>query len=246
MSSRAKVLIAVAVVALVVVGGGLWWFLKDDAPEAVSLDAAVDQVDDGSSDTTATDTTEAGSAIEGTWTIDAQTGDFDFETATGTFAGFRVDEELAGIGAATAVGRTGDVTGSFIIEGTTVTEADFEVDLTTITTNESRRDDRVQDALETSTFPTATFTLTEPLELGAEAADGESVSISAVGDLTIHGETQSVDFPLEAQLVDGTVVLVGSLDLTFADYGVEAPTSPVVLGVDDQGILELQFLLTPT
>ena len=56
-------------------------------------------------------TTEAGSAVEGTWTIDAETGDFDFETATGTFAGFRVNEELAGIGADTAVGRTGAVTG---------------------------------------------------------------------------------------------------------------------------------------
>ncbi|MET0149422.1 MAG: YceI family protein [Acidimicrobiales bacterium] len=242
MSSRAKVLIAGAIVIVVLVGGGLWWYLKDDAPAAVSLDAAVDQVDDGA----ATPTTEVGSAIAGTWTIDAETGDFDFETATGTFAGFRVNEELAGIGAATAVGRTGDVTGAFTVEGTTVTEASFEVDLTTITTNESRRDNRVQDALETSRFPTATFTLTEPLELGDEAADGQSVSVTALGDLTIHGETQSVDFPLEAQLVDGTVVLVGSLDLTFSDYGVEAPTSPIALSVDDNGILELQFLLTAT
>lgn len=240
MSSRAKVFIAGAIVIVVLVGGGLWWYLKDDAPAAVSLDAAVDQVDDGA----ATPTTEVGSAIEGTWTIDTETGDFDFETATGTFAGFRVNEELAGIGAATAVGRTGDVTGAFTVEGTTVAEASFEVDLTTITTNESRRDNRVQDALETSRFPTATFTLTEPLELGDEAADGRSVSVTAVGDLTIHGETQSVDFPLEAQLVDGTVVLVGSLDLTFSDYGVEAPTSPIALSVDDNGILELQFLLT--
>ncbi|MET0665315.1 MAG: YceI family protein [Acidimicrobiales bacterium] len=242
MSSRAKVLIAGAIVIVVLVGGGLWWYLKDDAPAAVSLDAAVDQVDDGA----ATPTTEVGSAIAGTWTIDAETGDFDFETATGTFAGFRVNEELAGIGAATAVGRTGDVTGAFTVEGTTVTEASFEVDLTTITTNESRRDNRVQDALETSRFPTATFTLTEPLELGDEAADGQSVSVTALGDLTIHGETQSVDFPLEAQLVDGTVVLVGSLELTFSDYGVEAPTSPIALSVDDNGILELQFLLTAT
>jgi len=104
----------------------------------------------------------------------------------------------------------------------------------------------VQDALETSRFPTATFTLTAPLELGDEAADGQSVSVTAVGDLTIHGETQRVDFPLEAQLVDGTVVLVGSLDLTFSDYGVDAPSSPIALSVDDNGILELQFLLTVT
>jgi polyisoprenoid-binding protein YceI len=241
MSRRAKVLIAAALVVALVVGGGLWWYLDDDAPEEVSLDAAVDQVDgDASSDTTA-----AGSAIDGTWTIDTESGDFDFETATGTFAGFRVDEELAGIGAATAVGRTGEVTGSFTIDGGAVTEAEFEVDLTTLTSNESRRDDRVQEALATTEFPTAAFTLTEPIDLGAGAAEGESVSVTATGDLTIHGVTQAVEFPLEAQLVDGTVVVVGSLDLAFADYEVEVPSSPVVLGVDDQGVLELQFLLTP-
>ena len=240
MSTRAKVLIAAVVVIAIVLGGGLWWFLRDDAPAEVSLDAAVDQVTD---DSTPDSSEAAASAIEGTWTVDTETGAFDFESATGTFAGFRVQEELAAIGSSTAVGRTGDVTGSFTIEGTTVTEAEFEVDLTTITTNESRRDDRVQEALETETFPTATFTLTEPLDLGAGAGDGEAVSVTAVGDLTIHGVTESVEFPLEAQLVDGTVVLVGSIDQTLSGYDIEAPTAPVVLSIEDEFTLELQFLL---
>ena len=242
MSTRAKVLIAGVVVVAIVIGGGLWWFLRDDAPEEVSLDAAVDQV----TDTTAsgpTDTTAAASGIDGTWAVDTETGEFDFETASGTFAGFRVQEELSSVGSATAVGRTGDVSGSFTIEGTTVTEADFEVDLSTITTNESRRDSRVQDALETDQFPTATFTLTEPLDLGDGAADGEAVSVTATGDLTIHGVTESVESPLEAQLVDGTVVLVGSIDQTLTGYDIEAPSSPVVLSISDEFTVELQFLL---
>ena len=50
--------------------------------------------------------------IEGAWTVDTETGEFDYETATGTFAGFRIQEELASIGSTTAVGRTGDVSGS--------------------------------------------------------------------------------------------------------------------------------------
>ena len=244
MSRRAWILIAAIVVVAVLVGGGLWWFFRDDAPDEVSLEDAVSQVEDDASDAPDTTTTEAPSAVEGTWTIDTESGDFDFESATGTFAGFRVQEELAGIGAATAVGRTGDVSGSFVIEGTEVTEAEFEVDLTTITTNESRRDDRVQEALQTDRFPTATFTLTEPVDLGEEADQGDPIDVVAAGDLTIHGVTQAVDFPIQAQLVDDTVVLVGSLDLAFADYGVEPPTSPIVLGVEDNGVLELQFLLT--
>ena len=240
MSKRAKVVIVAVLLVALAVGTGVWWFLRDDAPAEVSLDAAVDQATD---DTTA-GTTAVGSAIEGIWTIDTETGDFDFASATGTFAGFRVEEELSSIGSNTAVGRTGDVTGTFAIEGTTVTGADFEVDLTTITTNQSLRDQRVQEALETGEFPTATFTLTEPLALGPGAADGDAVRVTAVGDLTIHGVTESVEFPLEAQLVDDTVVLVGSIDQTLTDYRLEAPTAPLVLSVSDDFTLELQFLLT--
>jgi polyisoprenoid-binding protein YceI len=130
------------------------------------------------------------------------------------------------------------------IDGTTVTSADIEVGMKAISTNESRRDSRVQSALDTDQFPTATFSLTEPIELGPGAAEGEKVSVTATGDLTIHGVTRSVEVPMEAQLVDGTVVLVGSTELTFSDFDVEVPSAPVVVSVSDTGTLELQLLLT--
>ena len=240
MSKRLKIIIAAVVVVAAVAAGGLYWFFKDDAPAPVSLEAATESV----TDTTSATTTATG--VDGTWNVDTSTGDFDYESATGTFAGFRVEEELAVIGSTTAVGRTGDVSGTMTIDGTSVTDATFEIDLTSITTNESRRDDNVQSALETNEFPTATFTLTEPIELGADADSGRTVSVVAVGDLTIHGVTKSVEFPLEAKLVNGTVVVVGSLDIKFSDYDVETPTSAAVLSVEDHGQLELQLLLVQT
>ena len=242
MSRRLKLLACAIVLVIALAGAGLWWFLRDDAPAAVDLDTAVGSVQPADGETT---TTSGGvDAIDGTWTVDTQTGDFDYESATGTFAGFRVDEELSSIGSTTAVGRTGDVSGEAEIDGTTLTAATFEVDLTTITTNESRRDDKVQQALDTGEYPTATFTLTEPIDLGDDAATGAAVDVTATGDLTIHGVTRQVEIPLQARLVDGTVVVVGSLDLTFSDYEVDVPQSPVVLSVDDHGTLELQLLLT--
>jgi polyisoprenoid-binding protein YceI len=241
--SRRLKFLACAIVLVVALGGaGLWWFLRDDAPAAVDLDTAAESVQpaDGETESAA----DGADGVEGSWTVDTETGDFDYESATGTFAGFRVDEELSSIGSTTAVGRTGDVSGSIEIDGTTLTSAEFEVDLTTITTNESRRDDQVQEALDTGEYPTATFTLTEPLDLGDAAATGDAVDVTATGDLTIHGVTRPVEIPLQARLVNDTVVVVGSLDLTFSDYEVEVPQSPVVLSVDDQGTLELQLLLT--
>ncbi|MFN7148089.1 MAG: YceI family protein [Microthrixaceae bacterium] len=237
----------IAAVVIVVLGGlGIFWFLRDDSPDEVSLDAAREAVTEttAGSDTPAASGSARDGDISGSWTVDTETGDFDFDSASGTFAGVRIAEELASIGSTTAVGRTGDVAGTVVIDGTTVTAADIEVDMTTITTNDPRRDNKVQEALDTGEFPTATFSLTEPIELGARATSGEEVSVTAVGDLTIHGVTQQVEMPLQAQLVDGTIVIVGSVEIAFSDYDVEVPSAPIVVSVDDVGTMELQLLLT--
>lgn len=250
MSKTLKFVLAGVVVLALGAGAFIWWFTRDDAPDEVDLQAAVEALEEESTATSEpTDTdppTDAPAAdgIEGTWTVDADSGTFDFsDTASGAFVGFRVDEELSGIGSATAVGRTPEVAGEITIEGTTLTAATFEADMTAITTNESRRDDRVQSALDTGSFPTATFTLTEPVDLGATAADGGPVQVTAVGDLTIKGVTQSIELPLEAQVTNGSIVVVGSMAIVFADYGVEVPSAPVVLSAEDHGILEVQLVL---
>jgi polyisoprenoid-binding protein YceI len=243
MRSRTKLILAALVVVVVAAGGGLWWFFHDDAPPKVDLDRASQGV---AATTRPADGGSSTDGIGGTWSVDTKSGHFDFESATGTFVGFRIKEHLSSIGSTTAVGRTGDVSGSMVIDGTKVTSAKFDVDLTTITTNQSQRNQRVQDALETTRFPNATFELTSPIDLGAAAADGRDVSVTAKGDLTVHGQTRPVEIPLRAKLVRGTVVVVGSLDVTFSDFGVEVPRAPIVLSVDDHGELELQLLLTRT
>jgi hypothetical protein len=53
-----------------------------------------------------------------------------------------------------------------------------------------------------------------------------------------------VTIPLQARLVDTTIVVVGSTDVVFSDFGVEVPSAPVVLSAEDEGILELQLLFT--
>ena len=40
------------------------------------------------------------------------------------------------------------------------------------------------------------------------------------------------------------VVVVGSIEITFADYGVSVPSAPVVLSADEFGIIEVQLFLT--
>ncbi len=245
MRTRTKVILVGVVAVVALVGVGLFLFLGGDEPAEVDLETAADSVTEttaGGDETTTTAASE-GADVSGTWSVDTESGEFDYESATGTFVGFRIQEELASIGATEAVGRTGDVTGSISIEDTTLAAADFEIDMSTITTNEQRRDDRVQDALETDQIPSASFALVEPVDLGEEAASGEDVTVTAVGDLTIHGVTERVELPIDARLVEDTVVVVGSLDIVFADYGVAVPESPAVVSAEDNGVLELQLLL---
>lgn len=243
-----------AVVLLVLAGAGVWWFLRDDAPAAVDLETAVAQVTDddpaegeGDGEASGQPTPEppAGDVeLPGVWTVDTTLGDFDFESATGSFAGFRVEEELSTIGSTTAVGRTGAVEGTLEIDGDTLVAAEIAADLSQLTTNDSRRDSRARGALNTSEFPLATFVLTSPVELPADAAEGGPVAVTASGDLTISGVTLPVEFPLETQLANGVIVVVGSLDVVFSDFGVSVPSAPIVVSVEDQGIVEMQLLFT--
>ncbi len=281
---RRRILIGAGVVlALLLLAGGafIWWFLRDDAPDEVSIGAAAAQidgttpdgstagttppdtaaispagapttVDDRSADAGATTTAPADTSgaddgangdadIAGVWSVDTSIGEFSFEDSTGTFVGFRVEEELSSIGSTTAVGRTPGVEGALTIEGTTVTDVTIEADMTAITTDDSRRDSRVQSALDTDEFPTATFVLTSPIELGETAATGEVVTADGTGDLTIRGVTRTVTIPLQAQLVGETIVVVGSVEIEFGDFDVEVPSAPIVVSAADHGPLELQL-----
>jgi polyisoprenoid-binding protein YceI len=245
MSKTVKLVLAGALVLAVLVGAGLWYFFRDDAPSAVSADDARETAEAAAEEREASGEASTEDGIEGTWAVDTSIGTFDYsQTASATFVGFRIAEELQGVGSTEAVGRTPTVTGEITIEGTTASEATIEADMTDITTDRSQRNSRVQGALGTGEFPTATFVLTEPIDFGGAADTGEQVQVTATGDLTIHGVTQSVELPLTVFLVGDIITVTGSLEVTFADYGVSVPSAPVVLAASDTGTIEIQLFLT--
>lgn len=252
-SRRTRTLLISLGVAIAAVAGGLIWFFGGNAPGEVDLAQTAEAVtattiespaetteDTGAVSTTVDTTTEEG-GIAGIWSVDTSVGEFTVEEdTTATFAGFRVNEVLDTIGATVAVGRTPEVGGTITIEGTTLTSAEVTADLTAIESNERRREGAIQRALGTSANPTATFVLSQPIELGEAAAAGDPVSVTADGDLTINGVTSPVSMDLEAQLIDGRVLVTGSSDVVFADYEVAAPSAPIVLSVEEEGVIEFQ------
>ncbi len=172
------------------------------------------------------------SDLSGAWTV----GD-------GSTAGYRVDEVLNGTDV-TVVGTTDQVTGTVTVEGDSVTAATIDVDVASIATDSGNRDGYFRDdAMEASTYPTATFVLTQPIDAGVPA-DGDVETVEATGDLTMHGVTQGVTVSLQAALSGDGVQISGSVPVTFSDYGVEAPSFGFVQ-VEDSGTVEFLVSATP-
>ena len=185
----------------------------------------------------------ASSDLSGTWTVDPSIGSFDYaaEDFSGSWVGYRVQEELVGVGGAVAVGRTPDVSGSLTVDGTAITSTEMSADLVTLQSDQSMRDGQLgQQGIQTDQFPTATFVLTEPIELGTLPAEGEEVTATAVGDLTLHGVTQSVSIPLGAVWSDDVIGVAGSLTFRWEDFGMERPQSMKVVSLADDVTMEFQ------
>lgn len=184
----------------------------------------------------------ATSGLAGLWKLITTEG-ADARAAEGavSFAGFRVQEVLARIGENTAVGRTAEVSGYIELTDTALVTTKVIVEMGTLRTDDSHRDHHMREVLDTEEFPMAAFTLTEPIELPAGSAEGEPFSGSARGDLTIKGVTNRAVFDLQAQLVGDVIVVVGSSEVVFSDYGVPTPTSAAVLSVEDDGVMEFQL-----
>lgn len=232
--NKSKMILGGIVALVVLVLGGTWVYInviKEDAPDELSLD------DVGTSTTTDAPTVSGKEPATGATGSDSLDGEWTV-VEDGTEVGYRVKEVLFGQDTE-GVGRTSKVTGSLTIDGTTVPKAEFEVDMASIKSDEDRRDGQFNGRImETSEFPTSTFTLTEPIDLGTIPADGEEISATATGDLTLKGTTKSVELDLKAKRSGDTFNVLGNYEIVFEDWGIDNPSNGPVT-TEDNGLLEM-------
>lgn len=230
----------VAVATLAAAAGLAYLFLRPAAPAAVgSSPGASGGATVAPQASGATGSLSPGGA-PGTWTIDTSIGSFsDFSSS---FVGYRVEETFANNRANTAVGRTPDVAGTLVLDGTTLASVEVTADLTTLKSDDERRDGQLRNqAIETGRYPEASFELTSPVDLAALPAGGGTVSATASGELTLHGVTRTVEVPITATISGDVVTVTGSIEIRFADYGIAQPRSFLVLSIEDHGIMEFQL-----
>jgi polyisoprenoid-binding protein YceI len=234
-------LIAVPILVLLVAVVGPYiyiHFIEGDPPARLTLDDAVVATTSTTEHASST-SSSAGAATDGSSTTVAAAGSTDssddvagaWKVTSGSQAGYRAKEVLFGQDAE-AVGRTSDVSGTMAITGTTVTAADITVDMTTVSSDRSQRDGQFRGRImSTDQFPTATFELTKPIDLGSLPADGAERSYKATGELTLRGVTKTVTVTLAAERKGGTIVVNSTIPVSFDDYDIpDASGGPASVG----------------
>ena len=226
-----KIIAAIAVLAIGAVAGP-WVYInliKEDAPEALTLEPSTSTIAPESSTTIAVESTTTiapASTIDGEWKVVAE-----------SIVGYRVKETIVGQ-KTEGVGRTSEIIGSLTIVDEQVTAAEFTVDMTTLKSDSTRRDRQVNTRiLDTVNFPTATFTLKEPITLTPEALAGSDFSVDTTGTLTLRGVTKDIDLTLIARLVDDVIEVNGSIQIVFTDWSIPDPSISSIIVVD-RGLLE--------
>ncbi len=224
------VIAAVVVVAVLAVAGPyvFFHFIEGNGPAPLSLKASASA--SGSQSASAVSTQGSSGAVAGSWTV-----------GSGSRVGYRVNEVLGGQ-SHTAVGRSSSVTGHMVIKGTTVKTASFSVRMSTIHTDSAQRDSQFDGRImDVATYPTGTFALAKPIALAPVPVAGTIKTYSATGNLTLHGQTRVVTFPLKAERTGSGIEVQGAIPVPFSKWGIPNPSFTGFVTTQNHGIME--FLL---
>ena len=227
---RWVILVAAVIIVAGVAGPFIYiHLLSSKAPAQLSLQPTATPASASAGATPAAQA--AGSAsVNGTWAVGG-----------GSEVQYRVKEVLVGQ-SQTAVGTSHSVTGRLVISGTIATAATFSVPMQTIHSDRSQRDAQFDGRImDVASLPTGSFTLTKPISLAPLPAGGAVRTYTATGLLSLHGQTHTVTFPLQAERTGTGIKVAGQINVPFAEWGISNPSFAGFVTTQNHGLLE--FLL---
>jgi polyisoprenoid-binding protein YceI len=234
-----------AVVLVALVYGAIFFYANvlNDSPDALdsddlsaALEPAAEPESEGEAGTEASTPESAAPTDSEPAAEPAEGFDGVWTPTTASEFGYRVDEVLGGVNV-TAVGRSDEIEGSLAIDGTTAS-VDATVQVENIVSDDERRNGQFRGRImDVANFPTANFRTTEPIDFSSIPADGEQVTATAVGELTLKGVTLPVTLEVTAQASATGIGVLGNIPITFTDYGINNPSNPGV-SLEDEGVVE--------
>jgi polyisoprenoid-binding protein YceI len=137
-----------------------------------------------------------------------------------------------------AIGKTSSIQGGLALQskGTpTITALKVTVNLQTLTSDSSRRDDAIKgNWLQSSTYPLATFVVKTP-----QAASSGTFKLT--GDMTIHNTTHTETFTVQGQQASKTITGIAKSLVYMKDFGFSAPSILGLLTVKDGVTVTFNF-----
>jgi len=225
---------AVVLLAAAAVGG--WWvFIRDDAKLATNAPEIPSELVVPSASPAAADGTLSFAVIPE-------------QSEAAYFAG----EELARLSVpSTAKGSTNAIEGTFHLsaEGWELDPSrtsTFTVDVTKLTSDEDRRDSRVQDALQTSAYPRATFTVTSISGVDTSQPPSEEHTFSMTGVLELRGVKKDVTWEVKARREQNVMTALATTTFLFADFGIPPPNIAGFVTVGDDVTLQVTVVAQAT
>jgi polyisoprenoid-binding protein YceI len=252
-----KIVLA-AVVLLVAAGAGWYFFIREDnhaqkeaAPvteavlKAATAQASAAAAASGTQSAGSSATVQADTAAGGTSSVGARS----YRIIEGqSTAWYLAPEKLASLPTSSvAKGTTKGVSGEFHLNDAGLDPAKptkFTVDLKGLQSDRSQRDRRVQDALETSKFPTATFTATELAGMPKEFTTTDTV-MQLTGTFDLHGVQKEVTWELKAKQDQGILSGLATIKFKYTDFNITKPDIGGFVSVEDEVTIQVQIFATP-
>jgi len=213
-----------AIVAVLVAAAAVVWTLRSDDPNLLTEAPAIPTSAPAGVDASPTEEPATSQTIAD---VDLPEGVRRFVVAAGeSSAKYVVEETLSGL-PATAVGTTTDVTGDIYLTSDGLydgLESKFLVDLSTLQTDESRRDNYVRsNVLQTSRYQYAEFVIESIDAFPAGYVEGEEASLTLTGTMTIKDASLPITFTVLARQAEGTLTATADTQFNMSDFGIDPP-----------------------
>jgi polyisoprenoid-binding protein YceI len=166
----------------------------------------------------------------------------------GTQAGYKAHEQLASKNLPSdAIGTTSNVTGTLAVrkDGTILADkSQFVLDMATLKSDSSMRDGYIRGSvLQTSKYPRAIFVPSAAQGLPSPLPSSGDVTFKLSGNLTVHGVTKQVTWDAQGKISGNDLTGTATTAVTFEDFGMSPPRTMMVLSVEDNLVLTINFHL---
>jgi polyisoprenoid-binding protein YceI len=107
------------------------------------------------------------------------------------------------------------------------------------------RDRRMHEAIESSRFPTATFTIANVSGYDPSMAEGEEQTLQMTGALDLHGVQRDVTWEVKARREGDVITALATTNFLYEDFNIPVLNIAGIVSVEEDVTLQVQIVAVP-